>query len=176
VAVLNALLAEPAEEDRDDPGLRQTVIITELSEISADLNERWKGALFALSPRNPDAARHFCTSAREILETLLVTQAPDDAVKAADPNYLRTPNGSVSRRARIWYCLARSGHQSDALADFVDDDIDSVIALFDDFNNGTHGDAGRFDLGQLAAIKTRVEDAIQFLYRIVSYHSAIAHK
>jgi hypothetical protein len=56
----------------------------------------------------------------------------------------------------------------------VDDDIDNVITLFDDFNSGTHGGAGCFDLAQLTAIKTRVEDAIQFLHRIVSYPPVIA--
>lgn len=174
VAVLNALQADPVEDDADDPGLRQTSIIGELSDISADLHARWGGALYALSPRNPDAARHFCTSAREILAALIESRAPDDAVKAADPNYPKTPNGTVSRRARILYYLALGGQQSDALADFIETDVDNVITLFDDFNSGTHGGAGRFDLVQLSAIKTRVEHAIQFLHRIVSYAPAMA--
>jgi hypothetical protein len=49
----------------------------------------------------------------------------------------------------------------------VDDDLENVIELFRDFNDGTHGSAGRFDLPQLAAIKKRVEDAILFLHRVV---------
>lgn len=169
VAVLNALLAEPAIEDADDPTLQQTAITSELRDISPDLDARWRGALYALSPRNPDAARHFCTSSREIFTTFLETQAPDDAVKAANSNYVRTPNGGVSRRARILYFLSRHGQQSPGLADFIDDDVENVITLFDDFNSGAHGQAGLFDVGQLVAIKTRVEGAIQFLHRIALY-------
>lgn len=169
LAVLNALLTDQAEEEADEAGLRQTTITAELSDIGADLNARWRGALYALSPSNPDAARHFCTSSREILTKILEMRAPDDEVKAADPNYPPTPNGGVSRRARIEFCLARSGHQDAVLADFVANDIENVITLFNEFNRGTHGGAGSFDLGQLTAIKTRVEHAIQFLHRIVSY-------
>ncbi len=66
VALLNAL-ESPSEVADDDNELRKTVITTELDEISPDLSSRWQGALFSLSPKNPDAARHFCTSAREIL-------------------------------------------------------------------------------------------------------------
>jgi hypothetical protein len=51
--------------------------------------------------------------------------------------------------------------------DFVDADINNVMDLFGDFNPATHGEAGRYDLVQLAAIKSRVEGAIQFLHRIV---------
>lgn len=39
--------------------------------------DRWKGALFSLSPTNPDAAQHFCTSAREVLTSMLDIAAPD---------------------------------------------------------------------------------------------------
>jgi hypothetical protein len=172
VAVLNALEANPAE-DGDDPALRQTVIGAELADIDPDLHARWGGALYALSPRNPDAARHFCTSAREILSTLIACRAPERAVLAADPNCPRTPQGSVSRRARILYYLTLGGQSSQALADFIEADIENVITLFDDFNSGTHGEAGRFDLAKLTAIKIRVEDAIRFMHRIVSYAPAI---
>ena len=42
-------------------------ITTELSGISQELSVRWHGALYALNPRNPEAARHFCSSSREIV-------------------------------------------------------------------------------------------------------------
>lgn len=169
MAVLNALLAVPDDTATTEEvgALRETSITDELSLIDSDLDARWRGALFALNPNNPDAARHFCTSSREILATILETEAPDEAVMAADSRYEKTPDGGVSRRARVRYCLERRGTYDSGLEDFVEDDLDNVIALFREFNAGTHGDAGRFDLTQLAAIKTRVEDAIQFLCRIV---------
>ncbi len=122
---------------------------------------------FSLSSSNPDAARHFCTSAREILATILESAAPDDQVIAGNPDADITPEGSVTRRARIRHCLDRRGTYDADLETFVDDDLENVIELFRDFNDGTHGGAGRFDLRQLGAIKKRVEDAILFLYRIV---------
>lgn len=168
VAVLNQLLSDTGDSaPTDDDSLRQTTLTNELSDIAPDLESRWTGALFALSPMNPDAARHFCTSAREIMTVILDVEAPDKAVKVANPSYLKTPNGGVSRRAKILHCLARNGNYNEALAEFVDEDVNSVIALFDDFNHGTHGGAGRFDLQQLMSIKVRVEGAIQFIHRIV---------
>jgi hypothetical protein len=171
VAALNAMLAgsAPVEATDDEVAeLQRTSIGNELAEVDPDLDARWRGALYALSPRNPDAARHFCTSAREMLSRLLETAAPDSVVVDADPNCLRTPEGKVSRRARIQYCLRRSGSYDAALEDFVEQDIDNVLALFSEFNAGTHGGAGRFGLAQLRAIKSRVEDAIRFVHRILS--------
>lgn len=169
VAVLNALLDAPATDvgTDDEHALQSTSITGELSRIDPDLDARWRGALFALSPHNPDAARHFCTSSRELLARILEKGAPDDAVKASDHNYEKTPGGGVSRRARIRYCLRRQDSYDHELESFVEEDLENVIALFRDFNDGTHGGSGRFDLVQLVSIKKRVEDAIHFLDRIV---------
>jgi hypothetical protein len=169
IAVLRALEdeGERAGIGQDDPTLRVTSLAGELAELSPDLDARWQGALYALSPNNPDAARHFCTSVREILSSILVTEAPDDAVLAADPHAERSPNGRVTRRARVRHCLSRRGTYDADLVAFVDDDVNNVVTLFDEFNRGTHGRAGRFDLAQLTAIKSRVEDAVRFLYRVV---------
>lgn len=166
---LTALL-DPPDDDAAPTGpaldgLRATTITTELGTFSADLDSRWRGALFALHPDNPDAARHFCTSAREAVGDLLVLAAPDEAVKSANPNYIKTPNGDVSRRARLQHCLTSAG--DDDLLDFVEADIDNLINLFDDFNTGTHGASGRFPLTALVALKARVEDAIKFVHRLV---------
>lgn len=170
VAVLNALLDESGEEesgDRDVAVLQSTTLTDQLVQISPDLNARWHGALYALSPRNPDAARHFCTSAREILASILESEAPDAVVLEANPSVPTTPDGRVTRRARVQFCLERRGIVADNFTAFVEDDLDNVVTLFQEFNDGTHGSAGRFNLAQLGAIKKRVEDAICFLYRVV---------
>lgn len=168
VAVLNALegAADDAGDEADD--LQETIITTELQAISPDLDDRWRGALFALNPRNPDAARHFCTSAREILVKILDLKAPDRDVMAAWAHIQLTQGNQVPRREKIRYCLALSGHQDEQLQVFVEDDINNVMALFGEFNPATHGEAGKYSLTQLGAIKTRVEGAIQFLHRIVT--------
>lgn len=169
VASLNALLAEPTDEPVEDDAvaaLRATEIDGELALFGDDLDARWRGALFALHPDNPDASRHFCTSARELLSAFLEAVAPDDEVRAANPDCPLTPQGSVSRRARVRHCLDRRSAYDPALEAFIEADLDNIVTLFDEFNTGTHGSAGRFDLVELTAIKVRVEGAIQFVSRI----------
>lgn len=169
-AALNALLEEPDDVDPDDAEvaeLRATKVTTELSAIEADYDSRWRGALFSLHPDNPDAARHFCTSARELLDGLLKRFALDSEVLADDPDCPKTDNGSVSRRARVRYILRSKGMSDDTFEGFVDKDIDDVVTLFQEFNDGTHGTAGKFGLKQLAALKVRVEDSLLFVHRII---------
>jgi hypothetical protein len=169
VAVLNALLADPPTSVPTDEvigELRRSTITEHLHGFNSDLAARWSGALFALHPDNPDAARHFCTSAREMLARMLELVAPDEDVLAHDPDCPKTDNGSVSRRARIYYCLNRQGEHTAELAAFVEADLDNVLDLFQEFNAGTHGEAGHIPIAQLAAIKARVEDAVRFVHRI----------
>ena len=101
-----------------------------------------------------------------MLTTFLELVAPDAEVLAADPNCALTPHGFVSRRARIRHCLNRRDGFDPALETFIEADLDNVVSLFDEFNSGTHGHAGRFDLRELTAIKLRAEGAIQFVSRI----------
>jgi len=171
IAVLNAMLEQrtPVDPDSDEvEELRATTIADELRAIDDDLAARWEGAVFALHPKNPDAGRHFCTSAREMLSTMLELLAPDDEVLAADPDSPLTPDGTVSRRARIRHCLARQRQTSTELETFIELDLENVLALFDEFNSATHGAAGRFDLHELRAIKVRVEDAVRYVCRIAA--------
>jgi len=67
----NILESEDAPANIDPSLLLKTEIGDILESMSPDLNNRWKGALFSLSPSNPDAARHFCTSAREVFIQIL---------------------------------------------------------------------------------------------------------
>lgn len=169
VAALNALLEHDSTADASDDEideLQATRVGSELADLNEDLDARWRGALFSLNPRNPDAARHFCTSAREMLSDILSTVAPTDRVLADDPDCDRTDEGKITRRARVRYCLRRSGLLVDGLTDFVEEDMDNVLALFREFNDGTHGVAGRFSLAQLRTLKVRVEDAALFVLRI----------
>lgn len=48
-----------------------------------------------------------------------------------------------------------------------DADIEGVVALFDDFNHGTHGAAGRFPMTELAVLKEHVERAVKFIHWLV---------
>lgn len=160
--LVNALESDIGIGASED-SLRESAIEDELLSVSADLDSRWRGALFALDPRNPDAARHFCASAREIFTVMLNRYAPNDRVAAETPRCAFTEQGEPTRRAKITWLLSRKGLGEEAFAEFVEKDMGDVLGLFRTFNDGTHGSAGRFTLTQLAAIKRRVEDGILFL-------------
>lgn len=161
-AVSNLLLGRGT----DDPELDSTGVIDELKEFSLDLDSRWRGALFSIHPNNPDAARHFCTSAREILVQILEISAPDDLVKSEFQDCRLTQEGRPIRRDKIRYLLERDSTHHESLGNFVDSDIDDVVGLFRVFNDGTHGDAGTLDISALRGLKGRVEGAIRFLATI----------
>ncbi|MCT8124704.1 hypothetical protein H1D31_01460 [Alishewanella sp. BS5-314] len=167
LSVSNALESdEPQTNAGNDGDLVSTSITDELSEISPDLDSRWKGALFSLSPMNPDASRHFCTSAREIFIQILDHFAPDTDVLTRFPQCEKTDKGQPTRRWKIKHILVNSGIVSEEAVEFVDEDITNVLQLFRVFNDGTHGSAGRFEFSQLRAIKERVESGIVYLTTI----------
>lgn len=165
--LMNALLGDAESSDEVPPNAPDSPLTPILHAISADFGDRWRGALFSLNPRNPDAARHFCTSAREIIAGILDTKAPDSIVAGAMPECDRTPQGTPTRRAKIRYFLHLKGMNQDELEDFVETDMNNVVDLFQLFNKGAHGSAGKFDLAQLQAIRNRVEDGIMFLSGLV---------
>jgi hypothetical protein len=167
--VMNALQAEgSARPEADDLArLRETNVDASLRSIEPDLSDRWTGALFSLHPQNPDAARHFCTSAREIFTSILERRAPDDAVLRLLPDCETVPEtGRPTRRSRIRFALLQKNAATPTLEDFVEEDIDNIVELFGVFNTGTHGSAGRYGFEQLVAIKQRVEHGIEFLHHV----------
>lgn len=159
---LNSDTSAQAEGEQD------TGILDYLSDLSQDLCDRWRGALFALNPANTDAARHFCTSVREIFTDILGRWAEDRDVIAADVNCEKTQHGTPSRRAKIRFLLKRKGADSLEMLGFVEKDIDDILQLFPVFNKATHGVAGTFTFPSLKALKARVEGGIMFLATIAS--------
>lgn len=166
LALSNALESDNDESNIDPSDLLRTEIDGMLQQLSPDLSNRWKGALFSLNPQNPDAARHFCTSAREVFVQILNMKAPDENVIALNPSCDVTLGGQPTRKEKIRYLLSRCGLLSADAVDFVDEDVKNVLALFRVFNDGTHGSSGKFGLNKLMSIKTRVEDGITYLFSI----------
>ena len=166
-SVMNALLGNPEPPEHQED-IHSSKVDSILLAISSDLRDRWRGALFSLNPQNPDAARHFCTSARELLTRILDSRAPDDRVLREMPGCQLTPKGTPTRRSKIRYFLQRRRMADETLEDFVEEDMNNVVQLFHEFNDGTHGSSGHFTHQQLVAIKNRVEDAIGFLWSIIS--------
>ena len=165
LSLMNILTGNETDETYDSDDL-QSSRLDELISISSDLDKRWRGALFSLNPVNPDAARHFCTSSREILNQIIETTAPDELVFEALPDCAKTERGNPTRRSKIKYLLTRKGLTGEAVEEFVEQDIKNIHELFRIFNDGTHGSAGKFEYTKLKAIKKRVEDGILFLIMV----------
>ncbi len=170
VEVANRIFGDvPIENEFDESGesLQHAKLGDRLRIISTDLDDRWKGAVYSLHPNNPDAARHFCTSTRELFVELLEISAPDDAVFASLPDATRTDRGNATRKSKIRYLLHRQGMADDSLEEFVEANMEDVVQLFHVLSKGTHGSAGTFAPAHLASIKKRVEDGITFLTEII---------
>ncbi len=166
-ALLNALEGDADDSEYMAPDRAESPITPILQGISIELSERWQGALYSLSPQNPDAARHFCTSSREIIARILDAKASDNNVLQVMPDCECNQRGTPTRRSKIRYILHEKGMEQDELEEFIEADIENVLELFQTFNKGTHGSAGKFDLPQLHAIRQRVEDGIMFLSRLI---------
>ncbi|EKE67198.1 pPIWI-associating nuclease domain-containing protein [Oceanibaculum indicum] len=157
VGLMNALDGDAQPSDAPPPDAAESPLTGILTAISDDLADRWRGALFALNPGNPDAARHFCTSAREIIARVLDMRAPDDTVMEEMPECERNQRGTPTRKSKVRYILHINGMLRTELETFIETDIDNIIALFQTFNEGTHGPAGKFSVSQLQAVRRRVE-------------------
>lgn len=166
LTVANMLISSEAEEDIDTE-LQDNVIGDQLKKLSDDLNNRWLGAIFALNPHNPDATRHFCTSTREIFTEIFDKYAKDKEVFSIFPDCDKTDRGNATRKSKIKYFLYKKGIDIKNADEFIDNDIDNILELYHILSNGTHGEAGRYSIIQLKAIKKRVEDGINFLCSIV---------
>ena len=136
-----------------------------LALVSDDLNNRWKGAVFALNPNNPDATRHFCTSTREIFTEFLEIQAPDEKVFAYNPHCQKTERGNATRREKIKYMM-RNANMDESVVSFVEEDIKNILELNQLLSGGTHGPAGKYAFEKLLQVKKRVEQGINFLCEI----------
>lgn len=165
VAVAYAL---NSDFETETDGLEETGILEYLSDLSQDLCDRWKGALFSLNPSNADAGRHFCTSVREIFTEILNGWASNKDVFEADPDCETTQQGTPSRRAKIRYLLKLKGADTPEMLGFVEKDIDDILQLFPVFNKATHGAAGTLSFSSLKALKQRVEGGIMFLATIAT--------
>ncbi len=163
----NSLITANAVQNDDfsSENTEDVEIGNKLLNVSEDLNNRWRGAVFAMSPQNPDAARHFCTSAREIFTEFIELKAPDTKVFAFNPNCEKTDRGNATRREKIKYMMRNTDIHSSVI-DFAEADITNILELFHVLSDGTHGAAGRYEFKKLVQVKKRVEQGINFLCEI----------
>lgn len=167
IEVANVLEGENANVQNNTDNLRDAELGNRLKQISIDLDQRWKGAVFSLNPQNPDAARHFCTSSREIFAEILDISAPDTEVFSALPSCEKTERGNATRKSKIQYLLLQREIRDNSFEEFIELNIKNVVGLFHVLSDGTHGSAGKFSDTKLSTIKKRVEDGINFLTEII---------
>ena len=155
------------EVENSDVDLDESNISAKLIKISTDLNDRWKGALFSLNPNNPEAARHFCTSTREILKVLIDDRIKDKDVIDSNPQCDKTNYGSPTRKEKIKYAMNKKGISDELIIEFTDSNIENTISLINELSNGTHGHSNKYSLNQLKSFKKRFEDSINFVCEYV---------
>ena len=160
--VLNKSEIEDSEESFNELNISDKLI-----KISPDLNNRWKGALFSLSSDNPEAARHFCTSTREILKVLIDDGIKDKDVINNNPKCEKTKNGTPTRREKIKYAMSKKGISNELIIEFTDNNIENIVSLINELSNGTHGHSNKYSLNQLKLFRKRFEDSINFVCEYV---------
>lgn len=155
------------EVENSDVEITESNISLKLMNISPELDERWKGALFSLNPKNPEAARHFCTSTREILKVLIDDGIKDSDVISDNPKCEKTNFGTPTRKEKIKYAMNRKGIDNSLIVEFTNQNIENTVSLINELSNGTHGHASRYSLNQLKSFKKRFEDSINFICEYV---------
>jgi hypothetical protein len=129
--------------------------------IDARLINVWNGAKEAIKSTNPDAVRHFSVSLRELLTQLIHILSPDEDIKKWSTSPDHFAKNRPTRRARLLYIFRAIS--SEPFHDFVDKDIDALLAFMDLFQEGTHSIAPPFSEEQLSLLLMRAESVIRFL-------------
>jgi hypothetical protein len=149
---------DEARKENDDR------LILLLSEIDANLIIPLQGARLSLTSTNPDRARHFATSLRELFTHVVHALAPDHEVKAWSNMPEHFEKGRATRRARLLYICR--GLNQDRFSEFVEKDITAVLAFLQLFQRGTHQVVAEYSDLQLRMMLVRMESSIRFLLEI----------
>lgn len=136
----------------------------QLLSLNADLIRLWEGAISALKSDNPDRARHFATSLRELLTHVMHQLSPDGEIKKWNPDPQLYDKNRPTRRARLLFICRNINHGP--FSDFVEKDVEAVLAFVQLFQQGTHAIAIPYTENQLLALKAKMEGVIRFLISI----------
>lgn len=139
VEMHNALVVENHFQGiESDETIVQAVGVDKVETLLADLNpeliQLYQGAKTATYSENPDKARHFTSSHRELDTHVLHLLAPDEAVTAWTNNEEHFHNGRPTRRARLLY-IVRNAPTSVGSMDFF---IQDSLAQLDFLNRDQH--------------------------------------
>ncbi len=120
-----------------------------------------KGAERALDSNNPDRARHFGTSLRELFNHVLRQLAPAPKVEdwTNDENHYH--NGRPTRRARILYISRKT--KSNSFKDYLHSDVKSVLEFTSLFHGITHKKISGYSKQQLRGMLTKMRGTLHLL-------------
>ena len=136
-----------------------------LSEVDPKLAQLYAGARSALRGTNPDRARHFLSSLRELWSHLMRTIAPDSEVMnwVPDNSQQLLYEGRPTRKARVLY-VCRDLNDG-ALTKFVYSDTQAFVEFFDVLNR-VHELNPEFSDPQLHALQVRSDSYLTYVLQI----------
>lgn len=167
------------EEPEDEFGEEREIVRQEIRETAkdsiiiqlAEVNENWipilEGARQAFNSSNPDRIRHCITSLRELVREIMQYLSPDDQIKGWSQSADDFFNNRPTRKARLRFIARNINHG--AFTEFVEKDIEAILAAINIFQAGTHVAKSKLTDAQVAALIARVESAILFLFSIANY-------
>jgi hypothetical protein len=139
-----------------------------LVEVGRDLLKPYRGALAVLKRREPDYARHFTISVRELLTHVMHRLAPDSEVRKWTSRAEDYHQGRPTRAARLRFILR---HQTgDEFAQWVQQDVDMAIQLMDYLHGGTHKMGDDIPVGRLRWVQRRAEAVLMILIEASRSH------
>ena len=168
-------VSDEADAEQDDSLEIQSVVdeVEEETSICASLLKGvdpalarpYEGARDVLYGTNPDRARHFLSSQRELWNHLLRIIAPDEQVQEWIPKDGKDllHEGKPTRKARILYLCRDLNH--DSLTEFVVRDTHALVTLVNLFNR-VHQLEPKLSDQQLRALQLRSDSWLTYILQI----------
>ena len=168
-------ISDEADAEQDDSLEIQSVVdeVEEETSICASLLKGvdpalarpYEGARDVLYGTNPDRARHFLSSQRELWNHLLRIIAPDEQVQEWIPKEGKDllHEGKPTRKARILYLCRDLNH--DSLTEFVVRDTHALVTLVNLFNR-VHQLEPKLSDQQLRALQLRSDSWLTYILQI----------
>jgi hypothetical protein len=142
-------------------------VIYRLREVNPDWINMLEGAKQAFNSTNPDKTRHCITSLRELVREIMHYLSPDNEIRGWSESPQDFSNNRPTRKARLRFISRNINHG--AFTEFVEKDIEAMIAAINIFQAGTHVANSRLTEPQISALITRVEGIILFLFSMAEY-------
>lgn len=132
-----------------------------LKELDPSFLRMLKGAERALNSQNPDKARHFGTSLRELFNHVLRELAPASKVESWTDDDNHFHKGRPTRRARILFISRKT--KSSSFKDYLHSDVKSVLEFINLFHGITHKKASGYSKEQLNGMHTKMRGTLHLL-------------